>query len=712
MVNYEKQQSLGDREIEDVDLVDLAEGGDFDDSSDVEAFEAGTSGESGRSGDGELAERLTEILMAGGDGDLLLAQSGPEVRVLQFLQALDLQILGACRADERLKPLLKLNVSCDAAEDRLLAHLSQHFEPSEVGMLARCLCIPLVSIRVGKITKQGTLLCPTATRGILNLTLLPTSDLRISFIADSGHTERLSTLSSDSQCSAVIIEGIPADKSGRSFLIKIPNGETLYFWCSEKSKLLGDELLSKMKDLLKKKPSLAELTGISESRLDSFATHLKAYLVGSSVTKTQASSAVTVTLPSDLSSDISAPCRNATISSSLASKSLRVRPCGSQSGRVIQCQGSLSPRSSSFKEGLPRNFSSLRNVAREILKRCDGQLSAAEKLAVASPVASDASTPSSSGKDKLPETPIKNSFADLSGSPGKSAFPPFLSPTSQVNSVASTLLSPYYCWCPPIASTLQYTVAPPQLPISLSDSLSLSLPPLSSMLPPTRSSSVLTPASPFNVAQIPPIDFPPLLPEPLVRLPISRSSSQQIPTFTPLICDPIVHIPVIDVCSSGQGYLVSAGPAISTTLPPLLPKLVNPLIPESNSVIEEGARETLRLLISGSSQSNPPLMSVLPSVLAGSDSYDNPSILAAGSRGLYSGSRDVAVGAIATSIAAMGLISLPEESVVGSVIKRCVTRGGSLEDRMEKPRSGANEDEDEDEGSSSSTSKMMGGRVN
>ncbi|XP_028123097.1 uncharacterized protein LOC114320170 isoform X2 [Camellia sinensis] len=42
--------------------------------------------------------------------------------------------------------------------------IEQHFEPSEVGMLARCLCIPFVSIRVGKINKQGTLLCPTGTK--------------------------------------------------------------------------------------------------------------------------------------------------------------------------------------------------------------------------------------------------------------------------------------------------------------------------------------------------------------------------------------------------------------------------------------------------------------------------------------------------------------------------------------------------------------------
>lgn len=70
--------------------------------------------------------------------------------------------------------------------------------------------------------------------------------MRIAFVGDDGYTERLSTLSSVSQCSAVAIEELPADNSGRSFLIRIPDCEVLYFWCSEKSKLLGAELLSKV----------------------------------------------------------------------------------------------------------------------------------------------------------------------------------------------------------------------------------------------------------------------------------------------------------------------------------------------------------------------------------------------------------------------------------------------------------------------------------
>lgn len=72
-----------------------------------------------------LAERLTDIFVGENDGDLLLQQSEREDRVLQWLQALDMQVIGACRTDERLKPLLKVNVSNGVAEDRLLAHLSQ-----------------------------------------------------------------------------------------------------------------------------------------------------------------------------------------------------------------------------------------------------------------------------------------------------------------------------------------------------------------------------------------------------------------------------------------------------------------------------------------------------------------------------------------------------------------------------------------------------------
>ncbi|KAF2319016.1 hypothetical protein GH714_012469 [Hevea brasiliensis] len=127
MGNYRKQEFCDDR-------AERSNGDDFQDSSSVSSgVETSTVGSvavsPGRSEIG-LTERLADILVEDGEGDLLLQQSDREDRVLQWLQALDMQ----------------------------------HFEPSEVGILARCFCIPLVSIRVGKISKRGTLLCPTASR--------------------------------------------------------------------------------------------------------------------------------------------------------------------------------------------------------------------------------------------------------------------------------------------------------------------------------------------------------------------------------------------------------------------------------------------------------------------------------------------------------------------------------------------------------------------
>lgn len=55
---------------------------------------------------------------------------------------------------------------------------------------------------------------------------------------------------------------------------------------------------------------------------------------------------------------------------------------------------------------------------------------------------------------------------------------------------------------------------------------------------------------------------------------------------------------MIDVCSSGQGYLVSAGPAISSVIPPLFSSHVShPHIPYAESAVESSARETLGMLM-------------------------------------------------------------------------------------------------------------------
>lgn len=69
-----------------------------------------------------VTRRLTRILVEEGEGDLLLQD---EHSVLQWLRAMDMQLIGACRADERLKPLLKLNASSGVVDDPLLSHLSQ-----------------------------------------------------------------------------------------------------------------------------------------------------------------------------------------------------------------------------------------------------------------------------------------------------------------------------------------------------------------------------------------------------------------------------------------------------------------------------------------------------------------------------------------------------------------------------------------------------------
>ncbi|XP_073124447.1 uncharacterized protein [Henckelia pumila] len=670
MVNSERKQSGSNRQCEDDDRADR--NFDGDDSIDEPSSGAETSANANPS----IVQRLTEIFVEDGDGDLLLQTSDREDGFLQWFRALDFQVTGACRADERLKPLLKLNVSTGAAEDRLLAHLSQHFEPSEVAILARCLCIPLVSIRVGKIEKKGTLLSPTSKRGNLCLSLLPTSDMRISFNGDDGSVERLATFSTEAQCTAIDIEEISADKSGRSFLIKISDAVVCYFWCSEKSKLLGNELLKNMKDLLMRKPSLAELSGISEQRLNFFATHLHAYLAGSVVTSAQVSGVLSVSSSSDSTID---PCEQRfPQSSSTCQKFSYVRQYGGQGSKTnLIYQGSLSPKSNQFKEGMSKSLSSMRSASREKLKWCvENYVSSVENLALASSSNFDPSNANCFEQDELSEPNASRTSATFSllEMLGKSSELPFSGSGIQIPSSGSSHLSPQYCWCPPVASALQFTKGNSHLPILSTESLSL--PPISSLLSASRQSRLLTSNQTLNMAEIP-LDFPTFAPEPLVRLP----TSQQIPTFTPLICDPIVHIPVIDVCSSGQGYLVSAGPAISTAISPLNPNLVDPL-PAAESMLEKGARETLRMLISGSSQPNSQLLDVLPSMLSSGD--DKQNVIAAGSRGLYSGTIDVDV--FTQSFSTMGLVLLSEKPIRSGISKRFGSRD-DLIDQKEKPSS-------------------------
>lgn len=430
-----------------------------------------------------------------------------------------------------------------------------------------------------------------------------------------------------------------------------------------------------MKDLLKRKPTIAELSGISKSRLDCFATQLRAYLVGSTSGNIQERYADAL-LPS---TDTTVICNDIPESShsSPTSKSNRSRHSGGQAakGNTLY-QGSLSPRSSSFKEGPPRNLSSLRIAAKEKIKRCvDSHQSEVDNL-INDSVNTDTSS-KQCDHGKAPEVASKCAFSPtFLGSLGLLPVPPSLGLGTEVPPLVSPLFSPYYCWCPPGVSTFPVTAAPPQ---SLDSSLKTPpLPSDASLLPNIVPVNLLSQAHPLNLSTA--MDFPPFLPDPLVRM--SLPTSQQIHTFTPLICDPIVHVPVIDV-SSGPGYFVSGGPALSTSIiPPLHPNLVKPMIPESDSVIK-GARETLRLLMSSSSPANQPVMDALPAVLTNSvDKQTN--ILVAGSRGLYTGTRDI--GVIANSIAAMGLVSLSGVSAGGSDSEICGSNCGISEAHLkEKP---------------------------
>ncbi|KAF8022021.1 hypothetical protein BT93_G2222 [Corymbia citriodora subsp. variegata] len=682
MASSGNRESDGDRRIRP----DRDDGLDGSSPVDAPSVEPGPSSWVSRGASEEIgmAERLADAFAGEGDGDLLMQRSDREDRVLQWLQALDMQVMGACRADERLKPLLKSSGPSSAAEDRLLAHLSQHFEPAEVGILARCFCMPLVSIRVGKIEKQGTLLCPTSTRGNFNLSLLPTSDMRLSFVGDNGQTERLVTLSSSTESSSIVIEEISGDTSGRSFVLKALDGKAFYFWCSEKSKLLGIELLRKMRDLLDQRPTIAELTGIDGSRLECFAIHLRAYLMGSVVSKSQASSSGMPILSDGIGNDV--PIASENMQSFTSSKSLRPHYASSQVAKANTCHQGLSPRASSFKEGLAKSLTT-RSTREKLRKLGENHFAAVDNLSAALPIVADTFNSSSCSIFQAQDSLESNSLtpANVLESLGKLTFPPCLSTSSQVPSLCQPIFSPYYCLCPPGASALELPDPPPKL-ASASDGYTV--PSLSSLLPPVPS-SLLMATTPLNLEDLPPLDFPTILPDPLACLP--KPSSQQIPTFTPLMCDPIVHIPVIDFCSAGQGYLVSAGPTVTTAIGPLNPKLVSPLIPETSSVVEEGARETLRLLINGSSPTITQSIGMFPVVLSSAD--EKQSAVVAGSRGLYSGIMDVdafssrslatmGVDAFSSrSLATMGLFSLSGRSAVETLVKSCDVVGG-LDDQL------------------------------
>jgi hypothetical protein len=68
----------------------------------------------------------------------------------------------------------------------------------------------------------------------------------LTFVGDDGHSEQLALLSNDFEYLDVVIEEISADNSGRSFQVRISESKVFYYWCAEKSKEHGIELLTKV----------------------------------------------------------------------------------------------------------------------------------------------------------------------------------------------------------------------------------------------------------------------------------------------------------------------------------------------------------------------------------------------------------------------------------------------------------------------------------
>jgi len=370
-------------------------------------------------------------------------------------------------------------------------------------------------------------------------------------------------------------------------------------------------LCAQMKGLLDGRPTLSDLTGISNSRLDAFASHLHAYLLASSIGDAKSLGSLNDFLgpsrPHDqylqLQSAVSKTSRfHASVSNATKSSSVY--------------QTSLSPRSGTFKDGVPRASCS-RVVGREKLKRRAEWSSPSIAPLDANHLTSGSMNPDSTNEKcdadcsrnvtsvplDLPSFPLLPSIYSLGTCP-----PPEVSLEKQ--------FKPYYCWCPPCPSSLQYTVSPLHLPATSVDPLPL--PSLSSLV--ANEQQPCSEVSPnLDTADLPSLNLPLILHDPLLHLPLPTSPliplhGSQVPTFTPLMSDPIVHVPVIDVCSAGQAYLVSCGPSISSAVP-LLPSL-KPLLPEADSLVERSARETLmRLMASAPPASNPQLANILPVVM-------------------------------------------------------------------------------------------------
>lgn len=134
----------GERGFSDDQFSDAA---DQSSGVDESAGVSSSGAETPATGNRSISRRLTDIFLGDGDEDLLLQRSDVGDGSLQWLEALEMQVMGACRADERLKPLLKLNISGGEADDRLLAQLCEVRIGNRLGFfffVCVCVSFPLI----------------------------------------------------------------------------------------------------------------------------------------------------------------------------------------------------------------------------------------------------------------------------------------------------------------------------------------------------------------------------------------------------------------------------------------------------------------------------------------------------------------------------------------------------------------------------------------
>jgi len=268
-----------------------------------------------------------------------------------------------------------------------------------------------------------------------------------------------------------------------------------------------------MKNLLDGRPTLSDLTGISNSRLDAFATHLHAYLLASSIGDVKSLGSLNDFLSTSRSHDQYLQLQSA------VSKTSRFRASATSATKSSSVyQASLSPRSGTFKDGVPR-ASCARVVGRDKLKR-----RAEWSAPLTAPLDTNPLTINpDSTSEKCDADCSKNNVSSVPLDMPLSF--PLLPPIYSLGTCPAPEVSlekqfkPYYCWCPPCPS-LQYTVTPLHLPATCVDPLPL--PPLSSLLareqPPSSTVSVK-----LDTTDLPSLNLPSILHDPLIHLPLPTS---------------------------------------------------------------------------------------------------------------------------------------------------------------------------------------------